>query len=193
MRKAHPYLRVSFRATLTLFTALILGAIALLSLGTKPAETKPPSPKPPYKVQDLGTLGGAFSIAFDINNADQGVGGSGISGDTEGHAFLYSPVQGMTDLGTLPGRPSSIAWGINNDDQVVRSSSLDDPRAFLYSGGVMRDFNTLIPTNSGWDLREAWDINDNGHIVGHGINKDGEDHAFLLVPPGKGQGPGQPR
>ena len=58
MRKAHPYLRVSFRATLTLFIALVLGAIALLSLGTKPAETKPTTPKPLYIVRDLGTLGG---------------------------------------------------------------------------------------------------------------------------------------
>jgi probable HAF family extracellular repeat protein len=390
MRKAHPYLRVSFRTTLTLFIALVLGAIALLSLGTKPAETKPTSPKPPYIVQDLGTLGGSNGVAFGINNADQVVGASGISGDTEEHAFLwtddgdpntddmkdlgtlggspsqaaaineagkvvgtsdiddsdpnlfghhaffyedgqgmrdlgtlggdlsdardindtdkvvgtstisgespehaylysegvmrdlgtlggshsqanainnadqvvgpssisgdteshaylwtddggpntddmkdlgtlggsnsnafdineagkvvgfsfttsgstephaylYSSGQGMTDLGTLPGRISSIALGINNDDQVVGSSSFaedTDPHPFLYSGGVMRDLNTLIPPNSGWELREAFDINDNGHIVGRGSNEDGENRAFLLVQPGKGQGPGQPR
>jgi probable HAF family extracellular repeat protein len=247
MRKAHPYVRGSFRATLTLFIALGLGAIALLSLGTKPAETKPTTPKPLYIVRDLGTLGGANGVAFGINNADQVVGGSGISGDTEEHAFLwadegdpntddmkdlgtlggccsnafdineagkvvgfsmttsgstephaflYSSGQGMTDLGTLPGRTSSIAFGINNADQVVGSSSFAediDPHPFLYSGGVMRDLNTLIPPNSGWELREAWDINDNGHIVGRGSNEDGENRAFLLVRPGKGLGPGQPR
>ena len=388
MRKAHPYLRVSFRATLTLFIALVLGAIALLSLGTKPAETKPTTPKPLYIVRDLGTLGGSNGVAFGINNADQVVGASGISGDTEEHAFLwaddgdpntedmidlgtlggspsqaaaineagkvvgtsgidpnlfghhaffyedgqgmrdlgtlggdlsdardindtdkvvgtstisgqspehaylyservmrdlgtlggshsqanainnadqvvgtssitgdteshaylwtddgdpntldmkdlgtlggsasnafdineagkvvgfslttsgstephaylYSSGQGMTGLGTLPGHISSIAYAINNDDQVVGTSFLlaeeIDPHPFLYSGGVMRDLNTLIPPNSGWELREAWDINDNGHIVGRGSNEDGENRAFLLVQPGKGQGPGLPR
>jgi probable HAF family extracellular repeat protein len=200
MRKAHPYVRGSFRATLTLFIALGLGAIALLSLGTKPAETKPTTPKPLYIVRDLGTLGGANGVAFGINNADQVVGASGISGDTEEHAFLWADdgdpnTDDMKDLGVLPGRTLSIAWGINNADQVVGSSEGEGvaPHPFLYSGGVMRDLNTLIPPNSGWELREAWDINDNGHIVGRGSNEDGENRAFLLVRPGKGLGPGQPR
>jgi probable HAF family extracellular repeat protein len=201
MRKAHPYLRVSFRTTLTLFIALVLGAIALLSPGTKPAETKPTSPKPPYIVQDLGTLGGSNGVAFGINNADQVVGASGISGDTEEHAFLWTDdgdpnTDDMKDLGTLPGRTLSIAYGINNADQVVGSSSFAediDPHPFLYSGGVMRDLNTLIPPNSGWELREAFEINDKGHIVGRGSNQDGENRAFRLVQPGKQLGPGQPR
>jgi probable HAF family extracellular repeat protein len=246
MRNAHPYLRVSFRATLTLFIALLLGAIALLSLGTKPAETKPTTPKPLYIVRDLGTLGGPYSAALDINNADQVVGASTLIGDTEQHAFLwaddgdpntddmkdlgtlggdssiaydvndtdtvvgasfttvgtheehaflYSSGQGMTDLGTLPGRTSSVASGINNADQVVGISKLDDggTHPFLYSGGVMRDLNTFIPPNSGWELIGALKINDNGHIVGFGFNKDGEEHAFLLVKPGNGLGLEEPR
>ena len=102
----------------------------------------------------------------------------------------------MKDLGVLPGRTLSIAWDINNADQVVGFSEGEGvvPHPFLYSGGVMRDLNTLIPPNSGWELLEALEINDKGHIVGRGINnEDGEEHAFLLVQPGKGQGPGQPR
>jgi probable HAF family extracellular repeat protein len=177
MRKAHPYLRLSFRATLTLFIALLLGAIALLSLGTKPAETKPDTPKPLYIVRDLGTLGGSFSMALNINNADQVVGGANISSEEE-HAFLWQDdgdpnTNDMKDLGVLPGRALSIAWGINNADQVVGSSEGEGvaPHPFLYSGGVMRDLNTLIPPNSGWELLEALDINDNGHIVGRGITK----------------------
>ena len=38
--------------------------------------------------------------------------------------------------------------------------------AFVYSGGVLRDLNTLIPANAGWHLAEARDINNAGTIVG---------------------------
>jgi probable HAF family extracellular repeat protein len=31
-------------------------------------------------------------------------------------------------------------------------------------------------------LREAWDINNSGWIVGEGTNPEGKSHAFLLVP-----------
>jgi hypothetical protein len=61
MKIAFPSLRVSTRATLTLLIALLVGAIALLSLGTRPAETKPTSAQPLYTVQDLGTLPGGRS------------------------------------------------------------------------------------------------------------------------------------
>jgi probable HAF family extracellular repeat protein len=147
-------------------------------------------------MRDLGTLGGCCSQAHSINNADTVVGASFTTfGTHEEHAFLYSSGQGMTDLGTLPGRTSSVASGINNADQVVGISKLDEggTHPFLYSGGVMRDLNTLIPPNSGWELIGALKINDNGHIVGFGFNKDGEEHAFLLVKPGNGLGLEEPR
>jgi probable HAF family extracellular repeat protein len=47
---------------------------------------------------------------------------------------------------------------------------------------VMQDLNSLIPADSGWNLQEAKAINDNGYIVGVGFNKDGQQHAFLLIP-----------
>jgi len=45
----------------------------------------------------------------------------------------------------------------------------------------MQNLNDLIPSDSGWLLRLAFDINSSGQIVGQGtIN--GQSHAFLLTP-----------
>jgi probable HAF family extracellular repeat protein len=93
----------------------------------------------------------------------------------------------MHDLGTL-GEFSSVAQGINNSDEVVGYSIMsetDEEHAFLYSDGVMRDLNSLIPKKSAWVLSRAYAINDNGHIVGVGI-KGGHERAFLMVPSQKG-------
>ena len=45
----------------------------------------------------------------------------------------------------------------------------------------MIDLNDVIPTDSGWDLREAKDINESGQIVGGGLY-NGKYHAFLMTP-----------
>jgi probable HAF family extracellular repeat protein len=231
MRRADPSLiTVNRRISRTIFVALVVGSIALLSLGTRPAETQETFAQPLYKVQDLGTLGGPWSQAAGINDAGKVVGGSPASDEGGVHAFLYSGGQ-MSDLGTLGGS-SSFASDINDTDKVVGSSNTNDSnqpeRAFLYSGGqmsdlgtlggsdssaldindadkvvgssstseaftyhaflysdgVMRDLNSLIPANSGFELTSAAAINDNGNIVGYGYNQGspGPEHAFLLTP-----------
>ena len=88
----------------------------------------------------------------------------------------------MIDLGTLGGT-NSYAYGINSDGQVVGASDSAGSgwRAFLYSGGIMTDLNSLIDPSSGWFLSWADDINDSGQIVGTGF-LNGQEHAFLLTP-----------
>jgi hypothetical protein len=44
------------------------------------------------------------------------------------------------------------------------------------------DLNTLIDPGLGWTLEIAYSINDNGWIVGQGINPDGYTRAYLLIP-----------
>ncbi len=42
----------------------------------------------------------------------------------------------------------------------------------------MRDLNALIAPDSGWELKGAFAINNNGHIIGWDLN----NRAFLLQP-----------
>lgn len=178
MRRADPSLTtVNRRISRTICVALVVGAIALLGLGTRPAETQETFAQPLYKVQDLGTLGGPYSFAEGINDAGKVVGGASTSDEGVGHAFLYSGGK-MGDLGTLGGS-SSGASDINEAGKVVGSSNTNDPndpqRAFLYSDGRMRDLGTL-----GGDQSFAFGINDADKVVGFAYTSDNADlHAFL--------------
>ena len=126
-------------------------------------------------MRDIGTLGGADTRAYDINDAGSVVGTSQTASGVW-HAFRYSGGV-MTDLGGIGGG-SSIAYGMNNRGEVVGESG---GRAFLHSDNTFVDLNTLLPANSGWFLREAQDITDGGVVVGTGLFL-GEYHAFLLSP-----------
>jgi probable HAF family extracellular repeat protein len=134
---------------------------------------------------DLGTLGGSGSWATGINASGQVVGYSDAISPRTPAAFLYSN-GAMTNLGALGCSGTtcySYAYGINDSGEVVGVSSSFAPfapaHAFLYSGGIMLDLNSLLPANSGWVLQQAGAINDSGQIVGYGTF-DGQTHGFLL-------------
>jgi len=136
---------------------------------------------PDGTVVQLGTLGGANSYATDINNSGEVIGHAATASGYE-HAFLAMGGV-IEDLGTLDGG-SSYAYGINASGTIVGyswSENQDNPSAFVYSGGVMQDLNSLIPGGSGWQLEEAYGINASGEIVGVGL-LNGQSTAFLLDP-----------
>lgn len=135
---------------------------------------------------DLGTLlGYDQSIANDINDAGQAIGHSSNTSIKQSHATLWSNGK-ITNLGTLGGNQSS-AVAINNKGQVVGYDTTTGNgglnHAFIWEDGEMADLNSLIPMGSRWFLQQVSDINDNGQIMGQGINRaTGETHAFILNP-----------
>lgn len=119
-----------------------------------------------YGVTDLGTFGGDYSSAADINNNGQIVGEAKTS-DGLSRAFLYQNGT-MTNLGTIDGYSESVASGINSSGQIVGTAMNDlpypmlDNRAFLYSNGTMTNLGVL----SGYDCSSVSSINDYGQISG---------------------------
>jgi probable HAF family extracellular repeat protein len=133
-------------------------------------------------IEDLGTLpGGSYSQASSINELGKVVGWSNTSSGST-HAVFWQKRQ-IKDLGTFDGNDTK-ATAINNRGTVVGYSfnSYDTPiHAFVGRNGRMRDLNSLLPANSGWELTAAYGINDRGQIVGKG-KKDGQTKAYLLTP-----------
>jgi probable HAF family extracellular repeat protein len=134
----------------------------------------------------LGTFGGGWGYAYDINNVGQ-ITGSANRPNGPQHAFRYQNGV-MTDLGVLAGTTASQGLAINDLGQVVGRSfyttgtGVEVNSAFLYSGSTM--------VNLGYG--QAFGINNAGDVVGC----DGS-HAFIyqngtmidlntLIAPGSG-------
>jgi len=137
------------------------------------------------------------SYARDINKNGDVVGEFLTKDQSAFHGFLYS--NGVfTDLGS-EGSPETVPFGINDQGQIVGikhdpyNDVCFDPEfgfvpcikyeqhAFFYAKGKIINLDTLIWPNSGWKLSWAFDINNNGQIVGYGLVND-KFRAFLLTP-----------
>jgi len=74
----------------------------------------------------LGTLGGSFSIARDLNNHGEVVGGSLTEGDENFHGFLFREDR-LYDLNEFldPGNGWEVlqALGINNQGEIIAIGS----------------------------------------------------------------------
>jgi len=135
----------------------------------------------------LGTLGGYQAEAYAVNNSGVIV---GYSRDSKGniHACVFDQTSSMNnvDLGTLGGYESK-ANAVNDYGHIVGYSLTASRRRraclFDSSGnGVNIDLNNMIEPESGWELVEAYGINNKGWVVGRGTNPERDWHAFLLTP-----------
>jgi len=146
----------------------------------------------PSGMNNLGTLGGNESMATDVNDSGQVVGGAQDS-SADMRPFLWLPSAayglsaGMNDLGTLGGDSRRIAHraqAINASGQVVGMSytAAGDAHAFLWlpsaayglSAG-MNDLGTLTGGDTSW----AFGIANDGKVVGTSNVTDGDFHGFI--------------
>jgi probable HAF family extracellular repeat protein len=134
---------------------------------------------------------GTVSDAYAVNASGLVVGASytqDASRNVVTHAMRWdAAATPPTDLGTLSGITSTVAWGINTSGQVVGAAGTTPNgdtfgHAVLWNAGATTptDLGDLLPTNSGWRLGTANAINDAEQIVGVGrIN--GAQHGFRLT------------
>jgi probable HAF family extracellular repeat protein len=149
-------------------------------------------------MSDLGTLGGDNSEAIWINDAGLIVGSADLPTPDIHDAVVWKNGK-IFDLGTVGGDTCSRGRGLNTRGQVVGGSS--DCRNFLHAfvweqGGPMEDLNTLIAPDSGWQLTNAFNINDRGEIlakaapVGFTPDDDADLGHLVLLIPCDDEGPG---
>jgi len=168
--------------TLIFITAMTLLAALAMPVRNVAQEEQPPQAEhlQHYTVTDLGTLGGSFSLAYEINNRGQVDGFSTLPGDAVVHSFVMEDGV-MTDLGTLGGPNSQSFAGLNEATQVAGSAekSARDPYGedfggfgthlvclgFLWQNGVMTPLDTLGGNNG-----QAAEVNDRGQVAGYAEN-----------------------
>jgi probable HAF family extracellular repeat protein len=103
---------------------------------------------------DLGTLGGANSVATGINSSGQVVGWSNDSSDaTHQVAFLWDGENGMQSLNV-----DGVAYGINDNGFVV--GQMASGQAFFYNG------HEILPLLSSDSISRATAINDSDVVAG---------------------------
>ncbi|MGB0716796.1 MAG: hypothetical protein ACPGXK_13015, partial [Phycisphaerae bacterium] len=138
-------------------------------------------PNPAYNLTagmtSLGTLGGEESVATDINDSGQVVGGA----QTVGGVFRPFRWENgtMTDLGTLGADEENIthrAEGVNASGNTVgRSFTAGGEAHAFYYDGSMTDLGVLTGGDSSW----AFDINDSNVVVGTSNVTGGNFRAFV--------------
>jgi probable HAF family extracellular repeat protein len=139
---------------------------------------------------DLGTLPGYMNSSANAINDSGVIVGNAQDWNFHYRGFVYANGT-MTDLGTLPGFTDSFAVDINSAGQIVGAASpfgqYNTYRAYVAENGQMSDLNALTTNLGDWTLLVAEGINDNGQIVGFGMNSQadgafGHFRGFLLTP-----------
>ena len=110
--------------------------------------------------QDLGVIGGTFSVANDINNSNVVVGYSNINSTSTRKAVRWTSTGGLQALAGFSNVSDSEAYAVNEVGTIVGYFNGPSPRTpFRYSGNGPA---VTLPGGGG----DARDINDAGFVVG---------------------------
>ena len=183
---------------LLLIILVILGGVALVFAQRAPAQTPEASPR--YNVTSLPSLGSVNDGGNSINDRTWVGGYSTLSDGSARHASIWRDNQ-LTDLGTLGGPNSSVAWSVKTTRDLMAGISqtrtvqplgeiwsapvfFSGPFAtkYLIHGFVWRPEHGLIPLSTLGHNNNAIaaGLNNRGLIVGWAEN---DCHDPNCVPP----------
>lgn len=132
-------------------------------------------------MKDLGTLGGAESFAYAINNNGIIVGATHDS-TQQLRAASYENEKGWIAFESLEGETKSRAFDMNSYGVAVGSAELDKTKsAVRYVDNKVEDLNAYLPKNSTWRLSSASGVNDVGEIVGVATSNGNNKFGFLMT------------
>jgi probable HAF family extracellular repeat protein len=133
------------------------------------------------QMKSLGTLGGAVSEAYAVNNAGQITGYSDVPGhpSTQQHAFLFSSGT-MLDIGsTLNGLPNSFGYAINSAGHIGGAAydvAYSAPHAFFFDGTNASDLGVFGGLGASFSA-----INNSDQLAGYLTTTSSFDHAFGYI------------
>jgi probable HAF family extracellular repeat protein len=183
-----PLARLARRRSLGRLLIVLVGFVC--ALGALPAAQARPLAQTsfPYTVTDLGTLGGQFSFATDINNRGQVIGSSAVVDGASQHAYLWQAGE-LIDLGAIGLDNQPVPDGnfyysspndINDAGQIVGEYNLVPPEgdgkhgAFIWQHGVVTELGSL-----GGSYTAPLAINEQGQVIGFSTIESETAHAFL--------------
>lgn len=136
-----------------------------------------------YHFKSIESLGGSYSYGRALNDAEQVVGDSYLTGDKKQHAFLMHQ-NATNDIGTHFPELNSVANAINNHGMIVGTYA---KQPALYTQKINQAFIFDYKSKQRIDLGSlggpssfAYGINDKDQTVGYAKTADGADHAFLF-------------
>jgi len=147
-------------------------------------------------MKDIGGLGGTCTLANDLNNHGQIVGGSALTGDTQVHPFVWNAATGVTDLLDSSDSSYGFAEGENELGDVA-GGTCDSVTCYAVlwrkSGGHWQKTNLSTVTDNAF----SGSINSSEQVIGNFavtngqapfLSEDGGSIVDLntLVPPGSG-------
>jgi len=128
-------------------------------------------------------IGGLASRAMDVNDWGWIVGEAqwDVSRQEEPTVWRGGVPELLGNLGYAGG----IVLGVSNRGEMVGITFKEGglPRAVIWRDGEVVDLTELIPQDEGWAfLTHAWDITEDGRIVGVGQRNGAWDQVYMLVP-----------